>query len=62
MEDSRVLRALRTQAWERAKGELNSMLHTFYTNSSVSSDGQYNAFANRLNEFIRDIEDNGLNA
>lgn len=45
---------IRLMAWERAKGELNSMLQTF-----VNEYEQYSDFKNTLNEFIKNVEDNG---
>ena len=48
-----ILRALRTQAWERAKGELKSMLHTYY------SENNFYEFKEEMKNFIKKIEDNG---
>lgn len=48
MEESRELRALRAMAWERAKGELYAMLHTYYGS---------NASHARMLELIEDLID-----
>ena len=46
---------LREQAWERAKGELQSMLHTFYGDRE-----RYTELAEAIRTFIKNIEDEGL--
>jgi hypothetical protein len=51
----RVILNLRAQAWERAKGELNSMLHTYW-----NGDGKFKDFDAALKEFIEKVEDNEL--
>jgi hypothetical protein len=51
----RVIRTLRGQAWERAKGELNSMLGTFW-----DDDGRFEKLDAAIKEFIKKVEDNGL--
>ena len=55
-EKSRELRVLRAMAWERAKGELNAMLHTYYPLDGM----RYDQFSTQLHKFIRQIEQNGL--
>ena len=56
-ESSRELRALRTMAWERAKGELYGMMHTYYT----ESDGdKFLEFDKAFKIFKTEVEDNGL--
>lgn len=56
--DDRVLRALRGQAWERAKGELGSMLTTFW--DGHGNDEQFQKANKAIKEFIKHVEDNGL--
>jgi hypothetical protein len=61
MMEDRTLRVLRTQAWERAKGELRSMLHTYndwdeYGNQII--DNYYDQFSIALDKFIQQVEDN----
>lgn len=55
-----LARMLRTQAWERAKGELRSMLHTFHTTSGVGFHGQFGKLNDAMNDFIQKVEDHGL--
>ena len=55
MDDSMVIRNLRHMAWERAKGELRSMLHTFW-----DSDKEFSALHDEIGKFIKTVEDNGL--
>lgn len=55
MEESRELKAMRSMAWERAKGELRSMEHTFY-----SGNGTFDKFNEAVTEFIKYVEDEGL--
>lgn len=59
--DSRELRALRTMAWERAKGELKSMLHTYYEHDEygVFTNSYFDQFSQALDKFIKQVEDNG---
>lgn len=57
--DERVLRTLRVQSWERAKGELHALLQTFWNDSS-SSEGQFEKMGKAINEFVKHVEDNGL--
>lgn len=45
---------IRLMAWERAKGELNSMLQTH-----VSEQKQYSRLKKAIKEFIKDVEYNG---
>lgn len=55
--DNRVLSAMRAMAWERAKGEIKSMLNTYY----CQEDG--NKFAEMEREFeafVSAVENNAL--
>lgn len=54
MEESGELRAMRSMAWERAKGELRSMMHTFYGNAN------FIVFDTEVEKFITFIEDQSL--
>jgi hypothetical protein len=54
-----ISRMLRNQAWERAKGELKSMLWTFHSGSN-SFKGQFDKFDALLAEFVKEVEDNAL--
>lgn len=58
MSDSRELKALRAMAWERAKGELTSMLHTYYSIYDETDD-YHGQFKQAFDSFVRQVEDNG---
>ncbi len=45
-------------AWERAKGELRSMMHTFYDTMTGSGEGAFIKFEKIFNSFVEDVEDN----
>ena len=53
--ENRIIRNLRHMAWERAKGELRSMIHTFWDN-----DPQFLTLNEYIEKFIKNIELNGL--
>ena len=58
MNEKRILVSMRTMAWERAKGELRSVIHTYYW---VSKEGrEYKEFVNvnnKVEDFIQEMED-----
>ena len=54
-----VLRALRGQAWERAKGELRAVGMTFFGLSNAN-EGQFDEFTSAVDRFIEHVESNGL--
>lgn len=56
--DERILRTLRAQAWERAKGELNSMLQTYW--DGHGNDQPFRDMHAAVKEFVATVEDNGL--
>tara|TARA_R110001599_G_scaffold324065_1_gene535789 strand:+ start:284 stop:457 length:174 start_codon:yes stop_codon:yes gene_type:complete len=53
--DESVLKTMRYMAWNRAKGELQSMLDTYWS----GSDEQFTKMKKAINNFIEDVEDNG---
>lgn len=55
MSTDRVIRNLRHMAWERAKGELRSMLQTYW-----DDDDRYHDFKTSVEQFIEKVEMNGL--
>ena len=57
MSEERVIRNLRHMAWERAQGELKSMLHTFW---SGGKDEQYKELDKEITDFIARIKNKGL--
>ena len=58
--ESDLSRMLRSQAWERAKGELRSMLWTYQAPANAS-EGQFEKFEAQLEAFIQQVEGEGLN-
>lgn len=54
------LQSLRLMAWERAKGELNSIGHAAYTAGDKSREDAMDRYLSLLNDFIRAVEDDGL--
>lgn len=60
MKDHTPIRVMRNMAWERAKGELNSMLQTFYDDIDNSSLGQFKELSKAVTKFIEKVEDDGL--
>jgi hypothetical protein len=59
MTDMNIIRTLRCMAWQRAKGELQSMLQTFWSQDD-SRDGQYDGLKDAIKEFVRDVQERGL--
>ncbi len=59
MNESDISRILRGQAWERAKGELKSMLLTFYSTHNAN-EGQFDRLDAMVEELIKTVEDEGL--
>lgn len=55
MDEEAIIRNLRHMAWERAKGELRSMLHTFWNDAE-----QHEGLSAATSAFIKEVEDNGL--
>jgi hypothetical protein len=53
METDRVLRNLRHMAWERAKGELRSMTHTYWDDPE-----KFVTLKRKIEDFIADVEGN----
>jgi len=54
MSDERILSTLRLQAWERAKGELNSMLQSYW-----GFDGKFESMDEAVTDFIEKVESEG---
>lgn len=52
---SEIMRSMRLMAWERAMGELNSMLQTYW-----GSTEEFEAINNVASRFITEVEDEGL--
>jgi len=52
--DDRIIRNMRSMAWERAKGELNSMLHTYWDDKD-----RFQKILNAIDKFVELIENEG---
>ena len=59
MTDENILRALRAQAWERAKGELRAVAVTFFGAPSAR-EGQFDEYEAEVAKFVGYVEDHGL--
>jgi hypothetical protein len=60
MNESPELLGMRAMAWERAKGELHSMSHTYYSITYSEDAVKYNNFMEAFNKFVHTVEDKGL--
>jgi hypothetical protein len=58
MEDGTILKTLRAQAWERAKGELHAVEVTFF--SHIQSDNKHESYMAATDSFIEHVENHGL--
>lgn len=56
--DETIVRLLRNQAWERAKGELQAVLVTFV--HGTRREGQFDEMNAAVNKFVKIVEDHGL--
>lgn len=54
MSEEILLRTLRAMAWQRAKGEMQALLYTFWNDQE-----QFNAMNDAIESFVKDVEDNG---
>ena len=53
--DERVLRTMRMMAWARAKGEIDSILSTFW-----GEEEQFDRLTQAITVFVKEVEDNAL--
>lgn len=53
-QDSREIRTMRCMAWSRAKGELDSMLHTYW-----GEEARFEEMERLIKEFVQTVEMNG---
>ena len=60
--ESKEILTMRSMAWERAKGELRSMLHTFYSEARPGSlqGDRFARFDSLIAKFEDDIESEEL--
>ena len=54
-EETRTIAVIRNMAWDRAKGELNSMLQTIYGDQD-----KFEELESAISEFVNLVEENGL--
>ena len=59
MSDENLIRLLRAQAWERAKGAMNEVRVSFH-GAHACMVGQFDDFNQLADEFIARVENNGL--
>lgn len=55
MEEGLTIRTLRAQAWQRAKGELNAVLQTYWVETP-----RYSQMLDLVNRFIKTVDEEGL--
>ena len=55
LSNENIAAILKAQAWERAKGELKSMLHCSYDDTD-----RYTELSGKIDEFISRVEGDGL--
>ena len=58
--EEKQIKNMRHMAWERAKGELQSIKHTYWEVYFSDDSDKYKKFTEKLYDFIRDVEANGL--
>ena len=59
MTEENILRALRAQAWERAKGELRAVAMTFFGTGSAAPH-QFEQYESEVEAFVKAVEAQGL--
>lgn len=57
MSESRILHCMRAMAWQKAKGEMNAMLETYYSN--LDGD-KFERFKLEFEAFVKHVENEGL--
>ena len=55
MDNSRIIKTLRAQAWARAKGELEAVLNSYWDEEKV-----FGAMQEATDSFVKHVEDEGL--
>jgi hypothetical protein len=59
--EKELLRSLQIMAWERAKGELNSILATIYPDYDKKNPSEdYELLSKLFSEFITNVEDDTI--
>lgn len=54
----RIIRSMRSMAWERAKGEMQAMLHTYWGDGG--DDERFKQIDKEMSDFIKSVELQGL--
>ena len=57
--DSMLRNTIRAMAWQRAKGELKSILETYYSGAYPEDNEKFVKFDHLLEEFIKKVEEHG---
>jgi len=55
MREDITIRTMRYMAWARAKGELDSILETYWNDTK-----SYNAMKEKIKEFVTEVEKQGI--
>jgi len=59
MNEDKILDSMRRMAWQRAKGELYSILETYFSDSqNHHSYDEFDKQSKRIEKFIKEFEDN----
>jgi len=58
--DSREIRTMRHMAWERAKGEMRSMVASIWGDGGLGVTEEFTKLNDAVEEFIKHVEDEGL--
>ena len=56
---TKILRTMRAQSWFKIRGELTSILATFWDDKD-GTDEQFKMLNTAITDFIKYVEDNGL--
>lgn len=59
-EHEMILRAMRMMAWERAKGEMLSMLQTHQQKNGGGISQEFISLKSAIDDFVENVEGNGL--
>jgi hypothetical protein len=54
--EEKILRTLRTQAWQRAKGELQAVLETYWDASVHGKDAKFQKMKAAIESFVDEVE------
>lgn len=55
-----LIHILRAQAWERAKGELQAVLATYYSSIIAGDEAKFESMLAATSNFISEVDDNSL--